>query len=163
MHAKTYLITAGLAALQPVAADFKIFLGAQNNYSGGGDPTVGPVKGSTDQAYFFNNPPSCSDHGGVLQVDGNSDVSWSLGFVCDGCTDAPPVPDRLEIHDGDGTFFDNAGDEPHFSTYLSVVAALHHQRSEGRVASRGIQVFELTITSVQPSIETLIRRATTIS
>lgn len=119
MHAKTYIIAAGLAALNPVAADFKVYVGASNDFAAGAPG--GAVNAQTPQAYFFNNPPDCKDKGGVLQVNGNNDVSKSGGFVCDDCDASKAlkdqVPTRFEVHDDGADIFANGGDDVHFSTF----------------------------------------------
>ena len=111
MHFTTTTLTAVLLALRPVAADFLIFAGYENTAY---DPAQSML------INFFNNPPSCNDF--VNSVSDaptpNNDASHD-GTACDGCGGGLAPQDwdvtRFEIHDAGAKFFDNGGDEPHFS------------------------------------------------
>ena len=118
MYAKTFIIAASLAAVSPVAADFRVFVGASNDFAAGSPG--GAVNAQTPQAYFFNNPPSCNDKGGVTQNPFYNDVSGNKGgYACDGCDPKKAlqdqVPTRFEVNDPGADIFDNGGKDVHFS------------------------------------------------
>lgn len=103
----------GLLAITPVAADFLIFAGAENQEP---DPT------QTSLILFFNNPPSCHDVTDVAiqwTIQGNNDASHG-GVACDGCGGglAPQdwTPTRFEVYDDNSNTFSTS--DLHFSMWL---------------------------------------------
>jgi hypothetical protein len=115
MYAKsiTTLLT-GLLAISPVAADFLIFAGAENQ---------DPDPAETSLILFFNNPPSCHDVTSVAiqwTIQGNNDASHG-GVACDGCSgsEAPQdwTPTRFEVYDDNSNTF--SVDNLHFSTWFN--------------------------------------------
>jgi hypothetical protein len=111
MRFSTITLLSGLWAISPVAADFLIFCGAENQ-----DPD--PAQSSL--VLFFNNPPSCHDVTSVAiewTIQGNNDASHG-GVACDGCDGSKAPQDwdvqRFEVYDDNSNTF--SVDNLHFST-----------------------------------------------